>query len=198
MNSLSELYNSILQEGGNLSILEIVAVLNSLLYVYLASKTNRTCFIFGGISSVIYVYICFTYQLYFDTFLNLFYILMSIIGFIAWDRPKGEQPITILDKRKFFWLSILGGVAVIASGSIVTSLTTASLPYIDAFTTIFALIGTVMVIKKYLENWIIWIVVDAVSIGLYFYKELYFTSLLFLLFTIIAVKGYFEWKEQIN
>lgn len=198
MNSLSELYNSILQEGVNLSILEIVAVLNSLLYVYLASKTNRNCFIFGGISSAIYVYICITYQLYFDTFLNLFYILMSIIGFNAWDRPKSEQPITNLDKRKFFWLSILGVIAVIASGSIVASLTTASLPYIDAFTTIFALIGTVMVIKKYLENWIVWIVVDAVSIGLYFYKELYFTSLLFLLFTIIAVKGYFEWKKQIN
>ncbi len=198
MNFISELYNSILQEGGNLSTLEIVAVLNSLLYVYLASKTNRNCFIFGGISSAIYVYICFTYQLYFDTFLNLFYIFMSIIGFIVWHRPKGEQPIQLLANRKFFWLSILGGFAVMASGSIAASITTSSLPYIDAFTTIFALIGTVMVIKKYLENWIIWIVVDAVSIGLYFYKELYFTSLLFLIFTIIAVKGYFEWKKQIN
>mgnify|MGYP003691415651 CR=1 FL=1 len=198
MSWLTELYQNLAQEGGNLSILEIIAVISSLIYVYLAAKTNRICFFFGGLSSAIYVYICFNYQLYFDTFLNVFYIITSFIGFLAWNKPKSDQAIQFLSPKSFLWISIVGLIVVLVSGYIVGSYSDASLPYIDSLTTIFALIGTVMVIKKYIENWIIWIIVDAISVGLYFFKELYFTSLLFLLFTIIAVKGYLEWKKQIN
>lgn len=198
MEWLIEFYQNLTQECSNLSILEIIAVFSSLIYVYLVAKTNRICFLFGGISSAIYVYICLKYQLYFDTFLNGFYILMSIVGFVAWNTAKKEVEIQFLTPKTFLLLSLIGGALVLLSGFIVGSISDASLPYIDAFTTIFALIGTVMVIKKYIENWIVWIIVDAVSIGLYYYKGLYFTSLLFLLFTVIAVKGYLEWKKQIN
>tara|TARA_R110002049_G_scaffold163790_1_gene329766 strand:- start:585 stop:1181 length:597 start_codon:yes stop_codon:yes gene_type:complete len=198
MNWLIEFYQNLSQEGSNLSILEVSAVIASLIYVYLAAKTNRNCFIFGGISSAIYVYICIKYRLFFDTFLNGFYIIMSIIGFIAWNKPKTDQPIQFMAPKTFLWISLIGAAVVFLAGYIVASSSDASLPYVDAFTTIFALIGTVMVIKKYIENWIIWIIVDAVSVGLYYYKGLYFTALLFLIFTVIAIKGYLEWKKQIN
>jgi nicotinamide mononucleotide transporter len=74
---------------------------------------------------------------------------------------------------------------------------TAELAYLDAFTTVFAIIATYMVVKKYIENWLIWIVVDLVASGMYFYKDLYFTSLLFLIYTLIAIFGYFKWKKLI-
>ncbi len=198
MDGLNDFLSAIFQEGTNLSIAEIIAVLSSLIYVYLAAKTNRLCFLFGGISSAIYVYICLNYQLYFDTFLNFFYIVMSIVGFIAWNKPVGEQPIVQLSSKRFLWIIIAGSVSVALFGYFANHFSDASLPYIDAFTTIFALIGTIMVIQKHLQNWIIWIVVDAVSIGMYFYKGLFFTSILFLLFTVIAIKGYIEWKKQIS
>lgn len=198
MNWLNEFLTNIFQESSNLSIAEIIAVISSLIYVFLAAKANRLCFLFGGISSAIYVYICIRYLLYFDTFLNFFYIIMSVVGYIAWNKPTEDQAIVKISSKSFLWIIIAGSAAVALFGYIANHFSDASMPYIDAFTTVFALIGTVMVIKKYLQNWLIWIVVDTVSIGMYFYKGLYFTSILFLLFTVIAINGYIEWKKQIN
>ena len=95
---------------------------------------------------------------------------------------------------------IAGGTLTIVLAFVAEYFSNTQLAYLDAFTTIFAIIATFMVVKKRLENWLIWIVVDLVASGMYFYKELYFTALLFFTYTIIAIVGYFKWKKllQIN
>ena len=72
------------------------------------------------------------------------------------------------------------------------------MPIIDSFTTCFSIIATFLVVKKILENWIYWIIIDLVSIYIYFSRDLHLTSLLFLVYTVIAIIGYFNWKKKLQ
>lgn len=193
------IFDNFLSEVSNFSILEIIGVVSSLLYIYFATKENRLCFLFGLISSTIYVYICFSYQLYFDTLINLYYIVMSFVGWAMWSENKNkvEEKVKSIQNKTFLLYATIGGLATLVFGGIALNYSDASLPFVDSFTTVFAIIATVMVVKKQIENWLIWIIVDGVGIGMYFYKELYFTSFLFLIYTIIAIQGYRKWKTQL-
>ncbi|MBR9831906.1 nicotinamide mononucleotide transporter [bacterium] len=193
------IFDNFLSEVSNFSILEIIGVISSLLYIYFATKENRLCFLFGLISSTIYVYICFSYQLYFDTLINLYYIVMSFVGWAMWSENKNkvEEKVKSIQNKTFLLYATIGGLATLVFGGIALNYSDASLPFVDSFTTVFAIIATVMVVKKQIENWLIWIIVDGVGIGMYFYKELYFTSFLFLIYTIIAIQGYRKWKTQL-
>jgi len=193
------IFENFLSEVSNFSTLEIIGVVTSLLYIYFATKENKVCFLFGLISSTIYVYICFSYQLYFDSIINLYYIVMSFVGWAMWSSNKNnvEEKVKSIPNKIFLRHSIIGGVATLLFGAIASNYSDASLPFIDSFTTVFAIIATVMVVKKQIENWLIWIIVDGVGISMYFYKELYFTSFLFLIYTIIAIRGYQKWKTQL-
>lgn len=181
-------------------ILESIAVVTAITYVILAAKGNYWCFLFGLISSFIYLYICIEYQLYFDVVLNAFYVIMSIYGWINWraNTLSGELKISRIN-QKYFWILIAVGLILnISLAEFASRFSEASLPYLDAFTTIFAILGTYLVIRRKIENWLIWIVVDFVATGMYFYKELYLTSILFLSYSVIAIIGYFKWKKQLQ
>ena len=180
-------------------ILETIAVLTALIYVVLAAKGNYWCFLFGLISSTIYLYICFLYQLYFDVGINLFYIFMSIYGWFNWKSHSelGQLSISRTNGKTIFYLIILGLSLNLFLAEFASRYSNASLPYLDAFTSIFSIIGTYLVIQRKIENWLFWIVIDIVATGMYFYKELYLTSALFLIYTVIAIIGYFNWKKQL-
>ncbi len=197
---LSNFFSDFIIQFQNTSFLEAIAVISSLVYLYLATKENKWCFLFGLISSIIYVYICFEIKLYFDTFINFYYVIMSFVGFLSWNKTKKDSPANInkISLSKFTIFSSIGLLISLGLGFYANKYTDAAFPFIDAFTTIFALIATWMVIKKYLENWIIWIVVDGISIALYYQKSLVFTSFLFLIYTIIAIQGFYKWKRQLN
>lgn len=178
---------------------EPIATVTAIIYVILASKANKLCFVFGLISSLILTYICYESQLYFDTSINVYYVFMSLYGWYAWSKPKNLIHGINRVPRKILFLGIGAGVFIsILLALVVDRFADPQLPYIDAFTTIFSIFATWMVIKKYIENWLIWIVVDLVAAGMYFYKNLYFISILFFVYTIIAVFGYFKWKKIIQ
>lgn len=195
---MNDFFQELITESSTLSLLEILAVSAALIYVYLAAKANALCFLFGFISSCIYTYICFKYKLYFDTIINLYYMGMSVVGWYFWKRPQKNQLLKISHLQKPLLLKylIFGLLISILLGFLANENTDASIPYLDAFTTVFAILATWMVVKKQIENWLIWIVVDGLSIGMYFYKGLYFTSFLFLLYTLIAMQGYFSWRKK--
>ena len=183
-----------------LTFFEFVAVVTALIYIYFAAKEKNICFLFGLISSLIYVYISFQARYYFDSFLNAYYVVMSIVGWFNW-RSHGNHQSAVIKKLTHGKLAmlILGGLLLsFVLGYFTDRNTDASLAYLDSFTTVFALIATWMVVEKYIENWLIWIVVDGIGIGMYFWKELYFTAGLFLIYTIIVIIGYFEWKKKMK
>jgi nicotinamide mononucleotide transporter len=196
---MQELLAPFIQEGLTYGWLESIAVLSALVYVYLASKGNRLCFIFGLISSAIYVYLTIQLKLYFDTFINSYYIYMSFAGWFAWKKQNnGEIAVQKLTTKKLNLSLLIGFPLTFLLAFWADQYTDASIPYLDAFTTVFSIIATWMVVKKYLENWLFWIVIDAVAAGMYFYKELYLTALLFILYTIIAINGFFKWKKLLR
>lgn len=181
-------------------LLEGIAVVTALIYVALAAIRTYWCFLFGLISSVIYLYICYQSKFYFDVGINLFYIAMSIYGWINWksNTQSGNLNISKMNPKKLYLYIGLGIVINVLLAEFATRFSDASLPYLDAFTSVFAIIGTYMVIHRKIENWLIWIVVDSVAIGMYYYKELHLTALLYFIYTIIAIVGYFNWKKQIH
>jgi len=188
------------------SIPEIVAVLASLTYVILASREHRGCWPAGMIGSSIYVVVFFQYQLYMDSALNIFYVVMAMYGWLMWKNRQSEidlvaaAPKNITSIKQWHAIKHINAIAVILllsalSGFYLDNYTDAAFPYLDSLTTWSSFLATWMVVNKILENWLYWIVIDAASIYLYINKELYFTALLFGLYVIIATYGYLHWKK---
>src|SRR5690606_603942 len=127
--------------------LEIIGVIAALLYIYLAAQANAYCFIFGFISSLIYSYICYEYKLYFDSIINSYYLIMSVVGWYFWKSPSkaGELQPTHLKKALFVRYIILGLLLSLLLGYFAYENTNASVPYLDAFTTVFAILATWLV-----------------------------------------------------
>ncbi len=176
--------------------LEIFGTIFGFLAVYLTIKENIWCWLFGLIQVIIFSYIFYTSKLYSDMILHIIYIFLQIYGWYSWKYGGANQSqlhITLISKvTVWIALTILGTLSL---GYIMQAKTDASYPYPDAFTTIASLIAQYLMIKKKLGSWLFWIVVDIVAIGIYWYKGLYFTTLLYVAFLIMATIGYFEWKK---
>ena len=178
-------------------IIESIAVLFSILYVILAVKENIWCWGAALISVSLYIYICFSAQLYPETGLQVFYFIMAIIGYYMWNKQNKEE-IKEWSEIKHLLIILSGAILTFFMGFYFSTYTNSKMPIIDSFTTVFSIIATYMVIKKVLGNWLYWIVIDAVSVYLYFNRDLHLTSLLFIAYTIIAIFGYFSWMKKMK
>ena len=181
-----------------MSVIEVIAVVFSILYVILAAKENIWCWLCASISVSLYIYICFSAKLYLETGLQGFYFIMAIYGYRQWNRPKKKITISTWSLQSHLIIFIIGIIVSVFLGKLFEIYTDAALPIMDSFTTIFSLFATYMVTKKILENWIYWIVIDIVSVYLYFSRDLQLTAGLFATYTIIAVFGYLSWKKHLN
>ena len=178
------------------SIIETLAVLFSVIYVVLAAKQNIWCWAAAAISVIFYIFICYTAKLYPETGLQVFYLFMAFYGYYHWNKKEQSLQISEWSINKHLCILIIGAVLTFLMGFYFATYTNAQMPIVDSFTTIFSLFATYMVAKKILGNWLYWIVIDAVSVYLYFSRDLHLTSLLFMGYTIIAIFGYFNWLKQ--
>lgn len=179
------------------SLIEWVAVATSLTYVILAAQKRILCWLFAFISSSLYVYLCFSTQLYLETVLQFFYVVMAIVGFVLWNRTTESKIITWKVKHHILNV-IISSTLTLVLGYLFSLYTNQANPYVDAATTVFSLAATFMVTKQVLENWIYWIIIDTVSVYLYFSRGLQLTAVLFVLFTVLAIVGYFSWKKSLT
>lgn len=176
--------------------LEIFGAIFGFLAVYFTIKENIWCWYFGLIQVTVFCFVFYTAKLYSDMILHVIYIFLQIYGWYNW-KYGGNNQSTLhitLAKNKWLWTSL----TIILSfflGYIMETKTDASYPYPDAFITIASLAAQYLLIKKVLASWLFWIVVDVVAITVYFYKGLYFTTILYLLFLVMAIIGYLEWKK---
>tara|TARA_B100001540_G_scaffold155532_1_gene137613 strand:- start:1157 stop:1741 length:585 start_codon:yes stop_codon:yes gene_type:complete len=178
-------------------ILEIIAFLCGTIYVILAAKENILCWIYGGISVIIYSYIFYFSNLLAESFLQIFYLIISINGFLSWNK-KNKKEIKSMNASKHLRIISAGIIITIIISFVLINLSKSSYPIIDSFTTSFGIIATFLTAKKILENWIYWITINIFSIYIYVEKELLITSLLYLTYTILAVYGYIKWKKQLQ
>jgi len=128
---------------------------------------------------------------------------MTLYGWYRWlgnrlpgNKDSKKLEISIMNKREWLIMIFIGGILNYA-GWMILGYTDDTLPFWDSFTTIWAIVGTWMMAEKKLENWLIWIIVDFVSVWMYFYKDLYFTMILYGIYTVMAVIGYIEWRQKI-
>ena len=183
--------------------LELIAVFFGLWSVWCAKKDNIWVFPTGLVSTFIYAYLLWKWGLLGDSMINGYYFIMSIYGWYHWTRKKGdveEFPIsTITNKEKIigliiFVLTLIFVVLVyIYFGKFTTWYS-----YVDTFLTAIFFVGMWLMAKRKIENWIFWIVGDLISIPLYFAKGYTFTSFQYIIFTIIAIFGYLEWKKILD
>lgn len=181
-------------------ILEIIAVLFGLLSVWYAKKNNILVFPTGLVSTMIYVYLLWKWSFLGDMIINGYYVIMSIYGWYHWSRKKEnviEFPIdkaTITERKWSVFIFITSMIFVVLVYDYFDKFTSWT-AYVDTLTTGIFFAGMWLMAKRKIENWILWIIGDIISVPLYFCKGYTFTSIQYIIFTIIAVYGYLEWKR---
>jgi nicotinamide mononucleotide transporter len=182
------------------TIVEIIAVAFGLASVWSMKKESILAFPFGIINVLIYVYICFASKLYAYASINVFFAVMSVYGWYNWSR-KDQQEKNIKISRCSGKELVINSIALLFFFVILRILlvkfTDSIVPSWDALTTAIYIIAMWMLARKRIENWIGWIIGDTISIGLFAYEKLYFSSFQFLVFTIIAILGFIEWRTKL-
>jgi len=182
--------------------IEIVGAILSLIYLYLSIKQMVSLWFFGIISSLFYIVVFFQSKLYADMSLQYYYVFISIYGWIHWKKGTTENnkelPAIRINNRFIIISVVATAVIYIIYYLVLLNFTDSTIPKSDALVGALSVIGTWMLAKKFIENWLVWIVADALCIGLYIYKGLYPTSVLFAIYTVMAWVGYLQWKKSIQ
>ena len=183
-------------------VLEIIAVVFGLLSVWYSKNNNILVFPTGMISTTIFIYLLYKWILLGDMMINAYYFVMSIYGWFIWTRKENNTvtPITRMNsnEKKIGVLIFLSSLMFVYLVYVYFDKWGTITSYIDNLTTAIFFVGMWLMAKRKIENWIFWIIADIISIPLYFYKGLTFTSLQYLIFTFIAIAGYYSWKKILN
>ena len=187
--------------------IEILGTIVGIIYLWLEYKANIYLWLVSIIMPAIYLYIFYVAGLYADFAINIYYLLIAIYGWMAWKygfklfsakrEKNGDEKLRISHVPKKLWIRLVV-VYVLLQLSITWVLityTNSDVPWLDSFTTSVSILAMWLLARKYLEQWLVWIVVDIVSVGLYLYKDLYYTSALYAVYAIIAIFGYYKWKS---
>jgi nicotinamide mononucleotide transporter len=180
-------------------LLEWCGVFTGILCVWLAAKNNIWNWPIAIISVLIYIFIFFESKLYADMGLQVYFFAMNIYGWYYWgkqkENPTKERPISTITKKEII-LSLIGVVIFTSAlGFILQKNTDASFPFVDSFCTAVSLIAQIFLARRVIQNWLIWIFVDIVYVGVYFSKDLYATGLMYALYIGIATMGYLDWRK---
>ena len=182
--------------------IELFGTITGLIYVVLSIKQVIWLWPVGFISSAVYIVVFFQSTLYADMGLQVYYLVVSVYGWIHWKNNKKQTSKTDLLKILTIninqWIIIISSIGILGISLYYPLLkyTNATNPLFDGFVTSGSIIATWMLARKILEQWLIWIVVDGVSILLFIIKHLYPTAILFGVYTILAIIGYFNWKKE--
>ncbi|MGC9471037.1 MAG: nicotinamide riboside transporter PnuC [Bacteroidales bacterium] len=183
-------------------VVEIFGAVTGLIYLYFSIRQNIWLWPLGIFTSSVYIYVFFASKFYADMGLQGYYLVVSIYGWYHWlhgtsGNRSDDLPVSRTSRRQWVVLLIITLVLFVLMAWVLERFTDSDVPRWDAFTTAASITATWMLARKLLEHWLIWVVVDAVSMGLYVYKGLYPTVGLFAVYTLMAVKGYVEWKKDL-
>ncbi|MFA6944518.1 MAG: nicotinamide riboside transporter PnuC [Pedobacter sp.] len=183
------------------SLLETSGVITGILCVYLAAKNNIWNWPVAIISVIIYIVIFFEAKLYADTGLQVYFLLMNIYGWHYWSRKQEEQKrvaVTAINRKEIVVSLFAIIIFTFTLGTFLKQGTDASLPFIDSFCTACSLVAQVFLARKVLENWLIWIFVDIIYVGVYLIKDLHLTAGMYALYIVIAAIGYRDWRKELR
>jgi nicotinamide mononucleotide transporter len=181
-------------------LLEVIAIFFGLLSVWYAKKDNIWVFPTGIINTAIYVYLLWKWSLLGDMMINFYYVIMSIYGWYHWTRKKDNVVQFKISRMNSYEKKVSVVIFVLTIGFVLAIYTffdkfTHWTSYVDTLVTGIFFVGMWLMARRKIENWILWIIGDIISIPMYFVKGYSFTSIQYLIFTIIAIFGYLEWKR---
>ena len=184
---------------------EAVAVVFAIAYLLLAVRENILCWLFAFMSTAIYTVLFWDVNLLMESALNVYYMAMAVYGWYQWTRGGhngNNEPhalgVQSMSGRQHALVITATVILVVISGYLLSEHSSAVWPYVDSFTTWASVITTYLVARKYLQNWLYWIVIDTVSVPLYIDRGLNLTALLFVAYVVIAVVGYFKWRDHLR
>ena len=204
---MSELINQIFEQYSqysNIDIsLELIAVFFGLLSVWFSKNNNVLVYPTGIINTSIFVYLLVKWELLGDMIINVYYFLMSIYGWYYWTRKsnnEGYTPITRMHSTdvKIILIIIVSSVLFVSYLYSFFEKWSGFVSYVDIITTAIFFAGMWLMARRKIESWVFWILGDIISVPLYLAKGLAFSSFQYLIFTIIAIAGYYKWKSIYN
>jgi nicotinamide mononucleotide transporter len=178
--------------------IEIVAAIFGLINVTLLVRRNIWNYPFGIAMVILYGFVFFEARLYSDVILQVFFLVIQCFGWWWWLARRDPDGLVIVQRMPPSAIVSFGTLAIFGSltlGWIMATYTNAALPYMDATTTVLSIIAQYLLARRYLENWIVWIVVDVLAIGIYLSKGLQPTAALYGIFLILAATGYYSWRN---
>jgi nicotinamide mononucleotide transporter len=181
--------------------IEIIGAIISLLYLRLEYKANIWLWPVGVITPLIYIYIFFVSKFYAIMGINVYYLFACIYGWYCWKKNASEESGSGIARlpRRVVWklFSIFAGLFVLIAW-LLARYTDSPVPYGDALTSALSIVAMWMLAHKYAEQWLVWLVANSISAGLYFWMGLYPTSILFLIYAIVSIFGYRKWIRLID
>ncbi|MBC8110223.1 MAG: nicotinamide mononucleotide transporter [Verrucomicrobia bacterium] len=181
------------------NISEVTGAITGLVCIYLNTKQNIWAFPLAIVSSVLYVMVFKEMGFYADAGLNAVYVVLSLYGWYQWLYGGANQttlPVSKATSRELAILAVLGCTFTGLGYFYFKKYTDAPAPFLDSFNTAFSLVAQWLLMQKRLENWLFWILVDAIYVPMFIWREKYPTAVLYLIFLGLAVKGYLDWKKS--
>ncbi len=189
-----------------MNYLEIVGTAIGVVYLYLEYRASVWLWVASIAMPAVYLSVYWEAGLYADFGISLYYLLASVYGLICWligrkDSADHEsEPLRIgnFPKRLYPYVILVFSVLFVGIGFVLSRFTDSTVPWADAFTTALSIVAMWMLAKKYVEQWIVWILADLGCALLYAYKDLWFTGALYLAYAVVAVFGYRKWKRMMS
>ena len=196
---MQALVTKVAEYYGTLSGIELAAVALAIAYLLLAIRQNIWCWLCAALSTAIYVYVFAGAKLYMESLLNVFYFAMAVYGWLVWrSGGKGTDTLPVRVWPVKIHAAAIGTVLALAalSGFLLSTYTDAAYPYVDSATTFAAVWATFLVARKVLENWWYWLVIDAVSVLIYWSRGLEPTAVLFVVYLAMIPFGLIAWTNS--
>jgi nicotinamide mononucleotide transporter len=190
-----------------ISYVELIGTLFGLASVYFASRANILTWGTGIVNEVFLFILFFQVQLYADMFLQVYFFIVTIYGWYNWKTNTAEKMVSEINFRNKLLLAAAIFIFSLVSGFLFSNIhlylpeyfkVKAAYPFIDSFVMVSSIVATILLAKKKIENWYLWIAIDLVCVVLYFKKGVYFLSLEYFIFLGLASYGLYHWKKQLS
>jgi nicotinamide mononucleotide transporter len=193
--------------GYPISYVELIGTLFGLISVYFASRANILTWATGIVNEIFLFILFFQVQLYADMFLQIYFLVVTIFGWYQWNAKTVQTKISETSFRNKIFLMATILIGTLISGFLFTNIhlylptyfkIQAAYPFTDSFVMVLSIVATILLAKKKIENWYLWIAVDLICVVLYFKKGVYFLSLEYFIFLGLASYGLYHWKKQLR
>lgn len=182
-------------------VLQIVGTLLGLLYLWLEYKANIWLWIVGAIMPMVHGVLYLSSGIYADAAMQLYYVVAGIYGLCVWLRgTKRTEKVVNIQYTPTKWiiqLVVVYAVLHVAMYYLLSEFTDSRVPFFDSMSTALSIVAMWMLSRKLVEQWLVWLVVDMISVGLYLYKGIPITAMLYTLYCALAIAGYMRWRRQV-